>query len=289
MAATSVRSFPSTLQTLIARARLARERGALTPRELVAVLWTSFALFAVAQIAVYALTTRSLARVVTPWQNVVLVVLWALASPLIIASARRFPISGEARTRHLVRHLVAASAFIVATNTLIRLPLVLPPFSFAWSVVLRDLAIGIATFYPAALVMYGVILLLAHRAWERTSAAEAPATIRPPERVVVREWNRVHLVRPDEIHWVEADDNYVVVHAGERTYKGRGRIGDLESQLDAHTFVRIHRSAIVRVESIREVQPLTKGDLAVILRDGKVLRVSRARRTKLESALRVEI
>lgn len=288
MAATSVRPSTTRLQTLIARARLARERGALTPRELLAVLWTSFALFAVAQIAVYAVVTRSFARV-TPWQNVVLVILWALAAPLIVASARRFPIGGDARTRHLVRHAVSASAFIVATNALIRLPLVLPPFSFAWSVVLRDVAIGIATFYPAALVMYGVILLLAHRAWERTSAAEAPATTRPPERVVVREWNRVHLVRPDEIHWVEADDNYVVVHAGERTYKGRGRIGDLESQLDAHTFVRIHRSAIVRVESIREVQPLTKGDLAVILRDGKVLRVSRARRTKLESALRVQI
>jgi two-component system, LytTR family, response regulator len=96
-------------------------------------------------------------------------------------------------------------------------------------------------------------------------------------------------VPPGEIHWVEADDNYVVVHAGDRTYKGRGRIGDLESQLDARAFVRIHRSAIVRVESIREVQPLTKGDLAVILRDGKVLRVSRGRRAKLESALRVEI
>jgi len=287
MAATSVRSSVSRLDALFARVRVARERGALAPRELVAVLWASFALFAVAQIAVYALATHSLTRDVTPWQNVTLVILWGLASPAIIHSARRFPVSGETRTRHLVQHLIVASAFIVATNALIRLPLALPPFSFPLPRLLRDLALGIATFYPAALVMYGVILLLAHRAWERTAVPGNAES--QPDRVVVREWNRVHLVPPREIHWVEADDNYVVVHAGDRTYKGRGRIGDLESQLDARAFVRIHRSAIVRVESIREVQPLTKGDLAVILRDGKVLRVSRGRRAKLESALRVEI
>ncbi|HJU65711.1 MAG TPA: LytTR family DNA-binding domain-containing protein, partial [Gemmatimonadaceae bacterium] len=143
---------------------------------------------------------------------------------------------------------------------------------------------------------YGVILAFAHRAWaasERPSALAAPAPPAPPvpetrypERVTVREWSRTHLVRPEDIDWIEADDNYVVVHAGTRTYKGRGRISDLESQLDPAIFVRVHRSAIVRVDMIREVQGLTKGDLALVLHDKKVVRVARGRRAALAAVLR---
>jgi two-component system LytT family response regulator len=97
------------------------------------------------------------------------------------------------------------------------------------------------------------------------------------------------LVRPEEIQWIEADDNYVVVHLGARTYKGRGRIGDLEAQLDTAHFVSVHRSAIVHVASIREVQPLSKGDLALVLHDRKVLRVARGRRAALEAALGIPL
>lgn len=107
--------------------------------------------------------------------------------------------------------------------------------------------------------------------------------------LTVRQWNRVHLVRLDEIDWVEAQDNYIVVHASSRAYKGRERISDVESQLDARRFVRIHRSTIVQIGKIREVQPLTHGDHAVILRDGTVLRVARSRRQALGEALGLEL
>ena len=107
--------------------------------------------------------------------------------------------------------------------------------------------------------------------------------------IAVRQWNRVHFVRVEDIDFVEAEDNYVVVHAAARAYKGRDRISDVASQLDARRFVRIHRSTIVHVAKIREVQPLTHGDHAVILRDGKVLRVARSRRQALEVALGVEL
>jgi two-component system LytT family response regulator len=95
-------------------------------------------------------------------------------------------------------------------------------------------------------------------------------------------------VRVEDIDFVQAEDNYVVVHAASKAYKGRERISEVESQLDARRFVRIHRSTIVHVAKIREVQPLTHGDHAVILRDGKVLRVARSRRQALEQALGVE-
>ena len=96
-------------------------------------------------------------------------------------------------------------------------------------------------------------------------------------------------VRVEDIDFVEAEDNYVVVHVASRAYKGRDRISDVESQLDARRFVRIHRSTIVHIAKIREVQPLTNGDHAVILRDGKVLRVARSRRQALGQALGLEL
>jgi two-component system, LytTR family, response regulator len=120
------------------------------------------------------------------------------------------------------------------------------------------------------------------------SASEAAAIRHPPpdvERVAVREWSRVHLVPPDDIHWIEADDNNVVMHVAGHIYKGRGRISEYESQLDPTRFVRIHRSAIVRLASIAEIRPLSKGALAVRLRDGKTLRVARSRRDVLRLVL----
>src|SRR4029079_17134064 len=117
-----------------------------------------------------------------------------------------------------------------------------------------------------------------------------PSAVAPIDgHITVRQWNRVHLVRVEDIDFVEAEDNYVVVHAASRSYKGRDRISDVESQLDARRFVRIHRSTIVHVAKIREVQPLTHGDHAVILRDGKVLRMARSRRQALEVALGLEL
>jgi len=120
---------------------------------------------------------------------------------------------------------------------------------------------------------------------ESTSAAVAALD----GHITVRQWNRVHLVRVEDIDFVEAEDNYVVVHAASRAYKGRDRISDVASQLDTRRFVRIHRSTIVHIAKIREVQPLTHGDHAVILRDGKVLRVARSRRQALELALGLEL
>jgi hypothetical protein len=220
--------------------------------------------------------------------------LWALATPAIVWAARRFPVRGSAAVKHAALHLAAGTAFIIAGNVIIRIPLLSAPYSLGIDALARDTLLGLVRFYPAALIVYGVILTLAHRAWAARENTAAPAFVPPvpepetsryPERVTVREWSRTHLVRPEDIDWIEADDNYVVVHAGTRTYKGRGRISDLETHLDPTLFVRVHRSAIVRVDMIREVQPLTKGDLALVLHDTKVVRVARSRRAALTEVL----
>jgi two-component system LytT family response regulator len=242
--------------------------------------------------------------------------LWALGTPLILRSARRFPVVGDQRTVSPVAvavHLALGSLFIVLTNVVVRLPTALSPDGgIPWLV--RSTMVGVAEYYPPAMVVYGVIVAIGHFVFRPnvgTDRTAAPAPQPPPSSVTaaaadiatddrsatpsavapidghiaVRQWNRVHLVRVEDIDFVEAEDNYVVVHASSRTYKGRDRISDLESQLDARRFVRIHRSTIVHIAKIREVQPLTHGDHAVVLRDGKVLRVARSRREALGKAL----
>ena len=247
--------------------------------------------------------------------------LWALATPLILRSARRFPVVGSDRRVNLTSiavHVALGSVFIVLTNAVIRLPIAFAA-NGGLSALTRSTMQGVAEYFPPALVVYGVIVAIGHFIYRPPSAdqpsatpnATAPTSAEPLADIVaseefdetpgssavaavdghltVRQWNRVHLVRVEDIDFVEAEDNYVVVHAASRSYKGRDRISEVESQLDSRRFVRIHRSTIVHVAKIREVQPLTHGDHAVILRDGKVLRVARSRKQALGLALGVEL
>jgi hypothetical protein len=260
-------------------ARVFASRGS---RALVVAVWALFAVAAGVQRLAEPFLAARPGDVLLFRQDLWLLALWALATPAIVWSARRYPVRGASAVPHAVLHFVAATFFIVATNVLIRLPLLQSPEAAGAHALARSTLLGLARFYPPALLVYGVIVALGAGAW--VAAASEPRTTHP-DRVVVREWNRVHLVRPGDIEWIEADDNYVVVHVSGRTYKARGRIGDLETQLDPSCFVRIHRSAIVRVASVREVQPLGKGDYSVILHGGKVLRAARGRRSSLETAL----
>jgi two-component system LytT family response regulator len=93
--------------------------------------------------------------------------------------------------------------------------------------------------------------------------------------------NRTQFVRVDEVDWMEADGKYVRLHAGTRAHLIRGSLAAVAERLDPAHFVRIHRSTVVNVARIREVQPWMGGDHLAILRDGTQLRVSRTFRGAL--------
>lgn len=105
------------------------------------------------------------------------------------------------------------------------------------------------------------------------------------ERLVVRAGGRILILRVADIDWVEAASNYVRLHAGGREYLLRETMTALESKLDPADFVRIHRSTIVRVDKIRELEPLFQGDYVVILDDNTRLTSSRGYREKLQELL----
>jgi two-component system, LytTR family, response regulator len=100
-------------------------------------------------------------------------------------------------------------------------------------------------------------------------------------RFAVRTDGRVRFVAAADVDWIEADGNYMVLHVGEAQHRLRASLAGLTDGLDPKQFVRIHRSVIVNVERIREVQPWFGGDYIAILRTGAKLRVSRLRAPQL--------
>lgn len=105
------------------------------------------------------------------------------------------------------------------------------------------------------------------------------------ERLVVKTGGRIYFVRTDEIDWIEAEGNYVSVHTGKKSHLLRETISNLAAQLDPKQFVRIHRSTIVRLDRIKELQPWFHGEYRVILHDATQLTLSRNYREHLQQAL----
>jgi two-component system LytT family response regulator len=108
---------------------------------------------------------------------------------------------------------------------------------------------------------------------------------RTPDRIAVRTSGRVVFVKIDDVDWIEASDNYVCLHCGKDTHVLRETMGQIESRLDPARFLRVHRSAIVNLDRIKELQPWFRGDYRVVLRDGTELTLTKSHREKLESRL----
>ena len=101
---------------------------------------------------------------------------------------------------------------------------------------------------------------------------------KPLERLTVKVDGRLVVVKPDEIVWVEAADNYIIVHLTEGRLMLRGTLSALEERLSSPSFARVNRSALVQVDQIKELQPTVHGDYVVILRDGTKVPLSRSLR-----------
>jgi len=93
------------------------------------------------------------------------------------------------------------------------------------------------------------------------------------ERLLVREDGRLLVVPVSRVEWFEADDDVVRVHAGAEVYTVRGPLGELAERLDPAAFARIHRSTVVRLDRVREIQPWFKGESVAVLVNGPTLRV----------------
>jgi two-component system LytT family response regulator len=117
--------------------------------------------------------------------------------------------------------------------------------------------------------------------------SQPPAGGRQPlDRLLVKEEGRMYFVPVVEIDWIEAFGNYARLHTGQRTHLIRETMATLERALDARRFARIHRSTIVNLDRIKQMDLWGSGDYMVRLADGTQLKLSRWYRDRLESRLR---
>jgi len=118
------------------------------------------------------------------------------------------------------------------------------------------------------------------RLGERRTLPEIAPEARPagerPQRMVVKDATRVHVIPIARLDYVAAQDDYVALHSEGKSYLKQQPIAAVEALLDPACFVRIHRSAIVNLERVARIEPYGKESRMAILTDGTRLPVSRS-------------
>lgn len=105
------------------------------------------------------------------------------------------------------------------------------------------------------------------------------------ERLVIKNGGRVFFLNVQDVYCIESEGNYVRVYDNQKGYLLRETISSLEEQLDPRQFRRIHRSAIVKIDRIKEMQPWFHGEYRIIMENGKQLTLSRNYRSNFQRAV----
>lgn len=216
--------------------------------------------------------------------------------PLLLAADRRFPLQNEAWRRSLCAHLLASIAYsllhvlgMVALRMLIYV-LAGSRYDFGdWPTqwlyeYLKDVR---AYFYVLAIVhAYRFVILRLQGEASLLDAPDQGPPVEPvdrPERFLVRKLGKEFLVAARDIEWLEAEGNYVNLHVKGQLYPLRSTMAAIEPRLDPSRFQRVHRSYIVNLDQLAEIEPLDTGDARLRLRDGTQLPCSRTYRPALRA------
>ncbi|MCI0691966.1 LytTR family DNA-binding domain-containing protein [candidate division KSB1 bacterium] len=124
-----------------------------------------------------------------------------------------------------------------------------------------------------------------HDQASRRQNGQAPEASSRLDRLVIKSGGRVFFLKTEEIDWIEGAGVYAKLHAGGKTHLYRETVGGLAAQLDPERFVRIHRSNLVNIDRIKELQPYSHGEYIIILKDETRLKLSRSYRPMLQMRL----
>ena len=105
------------------------------------------------------------------------------------------------------------------------------------------------------------------------------------DRLVIKSAGRVFFLSVAEVDWIEAADNYVRLHAGVESHLLRETMNNLEKKLDPEQFLRIHRSRIVKIQRVKELRPLFRGEYDIMLKDGTRLETGRGYRDRIQKLM----
>jgi two-component system LytT family response regulator len=101
------------------------------------------------------------------------------------------------------------------------------------------------------------------------------------QRFMVKQGSRFFHVKTAEVMYISAEQKYMELHAEKKTYLIRETMNSIEESLDPEKFARIHRSTLLNVDYMQEIQPWFHGDCTVILKNGEKLTLSRRYRDRL--------
>ena len=124
-------------------------------------------------------------------------------------------------------------------------------------------------------------LSLADAANDPSAAAGARNAAKPPDKIAIRDGQRIVRVDIDSIQWIDAAGDYMCIHAGNDTHVLRATMRDLEQRLDPVRFQRVHRSTIVNLARVREMRPHLNGEYFLVLDSGHELKLSRSYKDKV--------
>lgn len=114
------------------------------------------------------------------------------------------------------------------------------------------------------------------------TVAEEPRT---HDRIVVKTGNRVRIIPLEDVHYLEADDDYIKIVTAKGAFLKNKTMSYYERHLDAQQFVRVHRSYMIRVDQITRIDPYQKESHLAVLRSGKQIPVSKTGYSRLKSVL----
>lgn len=109
------------------------------------------------------------------------------------------------------------------------------------------------------------------------------------ERIAVSVDGAIVILRPADVDWIEAADNYVRLHVGTTVHRVRGSLGGFVAKLDPTRFIRVHRWHAVNLDRVRAVEPWSHGELVLRLASGARLRVSRTYASEVRAILRNDV
>lgn len=116
-------------------------------------------------------------------------------------------------------------------------------------------------------------------------AASARKAGVPASRILVRDGTKVHVIPADAIDYIQAQDDFVEIHAGGKRHLKQQTLGSIEAGLDPTRFARIHRTYILNLDRLARIELIAKDRHVAILRDGSQLPLSRAGYLRLRSLL----
>lgn len=215
--------------------------------------------------------------------------------PLVVWANRRWPVRFDTWRSHLRVHLALSVPFC-----LVHVGLMITLRHIAYAVMGEHYHFGndwlqqlgyeylkdVRTYFLFVVLINGYGFVVRRLQGEASLLAEPDEgpPVEPvdrPERFLVRKLGKEFLVAAREIEWLQASGNYVNLRVRGRDYPLRATMAGIEDRLDPARFVRVHRSYLVNLDYLAEIEPLDTGDARLAMRDGALIPCSRRYRTQL--------